>query len=251
LFKLLTIFILALFALGCSDNSKQKTSMDNLKSKWTEEQKRKYFQDSIAFRMYNGRHSGDSLNEFDNFSDRYYSNVKSKNRHDAFLYAFEEPWIDTTNIDSSKSWFRIIVLPCFRKPYCLTIEKKFNKTYLTSKMLNGDGGYYSGLLTFSFTKNFDSTLYNQVSGQLNSLKFWTLGDDTTCIGGFDGEGWTFEAIENGKYNFIRRWVPTSCGNSTTLQLGKLGLMLRDTSKMLNVLKVGLDKPENKFDNNDE
>jgi len=253
LIKIAVIMLLSLLVFGCSSNKKEKSlaAIASSKSEWTEVQKRKYFQDSIANLMYNGRLFGDTINGFEYFIDKHYPNIKSRNKYDAVLYACEEPWIDSTNIDTDKYWFRITVSPCFRKPYCLVIEKKLNKTYLTSKMLSGDGGYYSGLPTFSFTKFFDTTLYNQVSVQLNNLKFWKLDKDSTCMGGTDGEVWTFEAIENGKYNLISRWVPTHCGNETTLQLGRLGLMLEDSSRVFEVLKVAMDKPNNQPDNRAE
>ena len=228
----------SLVFFGCTTKEKPKTIENYSISEWTEESKRCYFQDSIANRMYNGSWgTGDSLNNFDCFIKTLYPEIKSINKTDAFVYAFEEPYIDSVNYDSDKNWFRITVDPCFRIPYCIIIEKKYNKTYLTSKVTNGHGGYFSGELLFSLTEIYTDSLYEEVSERLHEVDFWNLKKDTTCIGGFDGENWTFEAIEDGKYNIIDRWVPLHCGDSTTRKLGNLGTMLIKKSNMVELLEL--------------
>jgi hypothetical protein len=235
-FTLLTIFILTL--VGCINNEKTDNKPQSNNSIWSEEQKWNYFQDSIAHRMYNGRFGkGDSINDFEVFSRIMFKDIKSKNKFDPLIYAFEEPYIDTTKIDSTKFWFRISIAPCFRKPICLVVEKKNNKTNVTAKMTDGDGGYLTGLLDFSITKTFTDSVYNDISKELHQLNFWELKEDTTCISGYDGEFWTFEAIENGKYNIINRWLPLHCGNSKTIQLGKLGVKIRSISKLLDYVAI--------------
>ena len=230
--------ILSLTFASCKDNKTSDDKFQLTKLGWTEEQKWAYFQDSIAHRMYNGRHgAGDSLNDFEVFSRIMFADIKAKNKFDPFIYAFEEPYIDTTKIGANKFWFRITVAPCFRKPYCLIAEKKNNRTYVTAKMTDGDGGYLTGLLDFSTTKTFADTIYNDISKELHELNFWKLDKDTTCSGGFDGESWTFEAIENGRYNIITRWVPLHCGNQVTIQLGKLGVKIRDLSNLLDYAAI--------------
>jgi hypothetical protein len=232
--KSLVIFLITLTVFSCKKN---RTNEIGQKVNWTEQQKRIYFEDSIANRMYNGTYGqGDSLNNFDIFSRIMFAEIKAKNKNDPYIYAFEEPYIDTTQIDSNKFWFRITVDPCFRIPYCLIVEKKIDKTYLTVKMTNGSGGYYSGTLDFSLTKIFSDTVYNNISNELHQLNFWKLGEDNIS-GGSDGETWTFEAIENGKYNLIDRWVPQLYGNRTTKQLGQLGMRIKEMSKLLDILPV--------------
>jgi hypothetical protein len=203
----------------------------------TEEEKRNYFQDSIANRMYNGRlGKGDSLNDFTIFAREMLADRKSKNVINPIIYALEENYIDTTDIKGDKCWFRLTVDPTFRIPYCLVVEKKNRRTYLTAKMTDGRGGYYSGKLDFSVTKVFPDTLYDNLSRQLHDLNFWSLGDDR-IDGGLDGETWIIEAIEDGKYNLIARWVPQHYGDSTTRQLGRLGIKIRETSKLFEVFAV--------------
>lgn len=99
------------------------------------------------------------------------------------------------------------------------------------------GYYYPGVLISTMHFQFGDTLYNKVADALSSLNFWSLGDDTTCTGGFDGETWFLEAIENGKYNIVRRWSPQGCGDDNTAQLAEIGRMLGRLGKLDNVLKA--------------
>lgn len=177
----------------------------------------------------------DSTKTFAYFFKTYYPEIKTKIPFDAFPYAFEEEYIDTTKIDSSRNWFRLIVKPCFRLPYCFVVTKKGDKTFLTTKITNGDGGYHTGTLISTTKFSFSDTLYDNISKQLNSQNFWKLGIDTTCHGGTDGETWMFEAMENGKYNIFARWYPQDCGDSTTQSLSKIGLTLSKLSRLDNIL----------------
>ena len=239
------IVSIALTAPSCKEDSKPDDKSQKQKTTRTEDQKRKYFANTDSLRADDGWRNGrqDSTHTFAYFMRTNYPDIKAKNIADPFIYAFEENYIDTTSIDSTVNWLRISVAPCFRRPYCLVVEKKFDKTYLTAKMTDGDGGYYWGHLDITTTKIFSDTLYNNISKQLHQLNFWTLHEDTVCHGGYDGEHWTIEAIENGQYNIIDRWVPQHCGGETTLQLGQLGLQIRDKSKILEIfaLTYGIDR----------
>lgn len=241
--------IISLTLASCNDYKTSDDILQPTKSAWSEERKWTYFQDSIAYRIYNGRQgAADSLNDFEVFSRIMFADIKAKNKFDPFIYAFEEPYVDTTKIAANKSWFRITVAPCFRKPYCLVAEKINNRTYVTAKMTDGDGGYFTGLLEFSTIKTFTDSIYNDISKELHKLNFWKLGKDTTCSEGFDGEIWTFEAIENGKYNLISRWVPLHCGNQETIQLGKLGVKIRDLSKLLDYVALNYKTKKDELEN---
>ena len=227
------IFIsIIFFLLSCKENDKK---IDTPKA-WTEQQKRNYFADNFAGQYGFGQFSEkDSTKTFLYFFKTQYPDIKAKTPFDAFPYAFEEEYIDTTKIDTARLWFRIIVRPCFRLPYCFVVEKKFGKTYLTTKITTGSGGINTGTLFSTMKFTFGDTLYDDISKKLNSLNFWKLGIDSTCHGGFDGETWMFEAIENGKYNIFARWVPQGCGDSTTIRLSKIGINLAKLSKLDNIL----------------
>ncbi|MEP7256027.1 MAG: hypothetical protein ABI666_09630 [Ferruginibacter sp.] len=224
--------LLILFLFSCKDSVKK---VDKPKG-WTEEQKRNYFADNFAQQYGFGQFNGnDSTKTFSHFFVTQYPDIKTGYSSNAFPYAFEEEYIDTTKIDSSRHWFRLIVKPCFRNPYCFIVEKKNKKVFLTTKITNGNGGTYTGVLIATLKFQFDDTLYDNISRRLSTSNFWKLGIDTTCHGGFDGETWTFEALENGKYNFIWRWVPQDCGDGTTINLSKIGLQLGKLSGLDDIL----------------
>lgn len=186
----------------------------------------------------------DSTKTFNYFFKKHYPDIKTKIPFNAFPYAFEEEYIDTTKIDTSRWWFRIIVDPCFRQPYCFVAEKKGDKTILTTKITNGKGGYHAGVLVSTTKFHFRDTLYENISKQLNSENFWKLGTDTTCFRHLDGETWLFEAIENGKYNVFSRRTPQYCGNSTTKSLSHIGINLAELCKLDNILAgIGAPKSE--------
>ena len=228
--RIFGIFFLGLTIYACHMGSLETTA--DKPDTWNEERKRTYFQDSIAFRMYNGKGGeGDSLNNFNIFSRTMFADIKASNILDPLIYALEEPYIDTTKIPADKRWIRITVSPTFRKPYCIVIEKKMRTTLLTAKMTNGQGGYMTGVMDLTMTKTIDDSIFNSLSNQLVQLNFWELSADTTCSSGFDGEYWTFEAIENGEYNLLYRWSPKFCGNESTKRLSEIGEDLRFLSKI--------------------
>ncbi len=237
------LFFLLLVVSSCkSDNDKTENSS------WTEEQKRIYFQDSIASKEYYGFAEGKRLSNFSVFSARMFSHIKAKNK-DPLIYAFEEPYIDTTKIDNKKSWLRVTVNPAFRVPYCLIVEKINGKTYLTSKMMNGYGDDLENTLAFSLTTIYSDTLYNSVFKELRKLDFWELSNANPNLeSGVDGEGWTIEAIEAGKHNRVYRWVPQHSRDEATRRLGKLGIRLRETSKVLETWAIVKDKNSEQLNN---
>jgi hypothetical protein len=229
--KILSSVIFLVFVVACGDKEQRVKPSTVAKTAWTEEQKRQYFNDSIAvFRI------GliDSSNEFPYFFKKHYPDIQAKYK-DAFLYALEEQIIDTTKIDTAAKWFRLTIEPCFRLPHCLIVEKYKKQTIMTTKATNGDGGYNTGTLALQTKFFVPDTVYDNILNQLRGLNFWSLGDDTTCHGGLDGETWIFESIDKGRYNVVTRWVPQSCGNRTTKQLAQLGIRLREVSRLEKVL----------------
>ncbi len=168
--------------------------------------------------------------------DKQYPDLRAKNKYDQLIYALEERYIDTTQIDTSIHWFRITVNPVFRKPYCLLLIKNNGRSLLTTKVTNGIGGYYTGTLAAQLKSQFKDTLYDNTLRNLQNIGFWKLPiQDTSCVIGHDGEIWKFELIEGGKYQILERWGPENCGDSLTRQLAQIGLRIRELSKLDNIL----------------
>ncbi|MBN8666549.1 MAG: hypothetical protein J0M30_03535 [Chitinophagales bacterium] len=203
----ITIISLVFLAFSC-----RQTGHVDKKYSWTEQEIKQYFIDSIA--MGNGNYDNpDSLNKFQYFIKTIYDNSKSINYWDEFIYALDEPYIDTTKIDIHRHWLRLTVKPTFSNPYCITIEKIKNTTKATFKMTNGKGGYFTGYLILTNFSYFKDTLYNSYITKLDKINFWGIkGRDSTCHSVFDGTSLSFEAIEKGKYNAVYRHSPWNCSS---------------------------------------
>jgi len=228
---------------GCVNKSETR-SKTNISSPWTEVQKQKYFSEKFAFRYGwgDGYFQNDTAETFLHFLKTHYPEVKSYHFHDAFLYALQEPYIDTTHIDSSKEWLRLVVTESFSNPYCFVLEKRNGKAYFTTKVTDGIGGQYTGNLRFSWTWTYEEKTYDSLFAQLQSLKFWHLPIlDTSCHGGTDGSRWTIEAVELGKYQYIQRWSPEHCGDSLTYRLGQFGVQLKKLSRMDAIINAATTK----------
>lgn len=227
-YTLLAIWLMALCSSGCQDAVQQHDITQ--KAEWTEAQKRKYFEDSLSVGPPKVWRFRDSSNDFAHFFKTQYPNIKTPYAN-SFTYAMEEPIIDTSHIDPARKWFRLTVSPCFAFPYCFVLEKKDDKTLLTVKASNGDGGYFPGTLMMTLHLHLEDTLYDTISRQLHSVDFWHLGKDSACGRGTDGQTWIMEVMENGQYHLVSRWCPEDCGNAATRQLGQIGSRLRTLARL--------------------
>jgi hypothetical protein len=222
--------ICAAFACKQSDRGASEPTVEEIR--YTETEARQFFEDSIA-----GPDDKEfTSEEFPRFLKRYYPELQTRTRN-ALIYAMEEPFVDTTKIDTAKQWFRVTVDPCFRKPYSIIVEKNSGKSSLTIKVTNGFGCQYPGVLALTTKFKFVGELYDTVAVKLKSLNFWALGDDTTCHGGLDGEEWLIEALDKGKYNAVYRWVPQHCGDSTTRKLAGIVQHLAAESRLDAILSA--------------
>lgn len=203
------ITIISLLSLAYSCGQPMDTSK---KYNWTEQEIKQYFIDSIA--MGNGNyHHPDSLNKFQYFIKTFYGNTKAINYWDEFIYALDEPYIDTTKVDKSRQWVRLTVRSTFSNPYCITLERIKNTTKATFKMTNGKGGYFTGYLILTNYSYFGDTVYNSCITKLNKINFWQIrGRDSTCQAVLDGTSISFEAMEEGKYNAVYRNSPWVCSS---------------------------------------
>jgi hypothetical protein len=226
--------------IACKNSKQARMSKEH--TAWTEEKKRRFFIDSLAYNDKLFPPDTGNSKIFKAFMDKNYPVLQTPNKYNPFIYALEEPYIDTTKIDAAKHWFRLSVQPSFGSAYCFVIEKQENKTFLITKMTNGNGGYLTGTLALYMKVPFSDTLYNNLLQKLQDLKFYSLPPhDTSCGLGLDGETWTFELLDGGKYRLLGRWSPEHCGNSETKQLGQIGLRIKKLSRLDRVLAAVSDK----------
>lgn len=241
--RILLLFFIILCFPQCSETTKDNSTVTKASS-WTEEQKRKHFAQYFAFRYGwgDGYFQNDTGETFLHFLNTQYPEVKSNRFHDAFLYALEEPYIDTARIDTAKHWLRLVITESFSNPYCLVLEKRNGKTYFTTKVTDGIGGQYTGNLRLAWTQTYPESIYDSVINHLNDYQFWQLpAEDTACHGGTDGSMWTVEGIDNGKYQYLHRWSPERCGDSLSRRLGETGKQLKQLSKLEGMVNASLAK----------
>jgi hypothetical protein len=216
-------------AFLCSCNRTKNKTENN----WTESQKRQYFQDSIAYRYCWGTFiTKHDLNDFNVFMDSLYPEINAENKYNPFVYAFEEAYVDTANIDSLQKWIRIIIAPCWLTPVCILLEKRNGLSYLTTKITNAPmGGYYTGVLLLELTKVFPDTLYDNVLSRLHKLNYFELQDVyPNCS---DGDMWYFEGMENGNYNYSEQYcLYSSETDPTRIKLYAIGCYLLELGTVL-------------------
>jgi hypothetical protein len=226
------IIYTAFFLFACTEAS-ETLRKGAVVPELSEQQKRKYFVDNDL---------GDYENEksFLKFFDDYYPGIKAINKNNPYPYAFEEEYIDTTKIDSSRIWFRVIVEPCFRLPYALIVNRNEGHYNFTVKLTSGNCNYTGSLFLTMKPFLFDS-IGNFLFQKLDSLNYWTVlpekNDSWT-----DGETWTYEAIQNGKYNLVRQRLPQYCKNKNALDLYRTVLYIIKFAKLDAVL-AALGKPK--------
>ncbi len=213
------VFVLLLVVFACDSPSEIKSDVIG---EWSEEQKRQYFKDSIAYRMYNGRHLEQSveLNNVDHFLSQAYGFQNEEFFNASILYALEEPFLDTNEL-IERTFLRITVDPTFLIPYCVILEQTSKGDILKAKMTDGYGGYFSGCLEITVQKNVSDSLVNAIFNDLDSLDFFSLPKEIE-ENGSDGESWTIELVRVGKYHALNRWSPNHVGDTATRQIGKIG-----------------------------
>ncbi len=235
--KLISWVLLAslIGAISCNKPMKEESV------RWTENQKRSYFEDSIAFRycygvtdeFVNGRSilNGSPLNHFSIFMDSLYPDLDAVNKYDPYLYAFEEDYFERENKKKNLDKIRIICDRTFGFVRCVTLYKTGNRTYLTSKITNGQGGYNTGVLVFSLTQTFSDSLFDVYFARIKEAGFWTMEHECWDEIGCDGDTWNFEVIHNGDYKKIVRWHPAGRPNTATGLMYQIGAELMGKGKI--------------------
>lgn len=221
------LLVLLFLSMGC-----RHTEKEGYVRQWAEEEKRTYFEDSIANCLYNGRHQGkDGLENADVFLATLFDTSSIAQHDNILLYAMEEPFIDTNRINNNSNWLRITVDPTFRIPYCLIFQQQGNRYRLNAKMTDGRGGYFTGLLDVETVQYYPKEFGDSIFNKFRVLRFTELPINEKR-NGFDGETWTVEAIIDGRYHGIERWHPQSSKDQPVKEISKIGQRLLQQSGII-------------------
>lgn len=208
---------LLFLSIGCRHTEREADTIQ-----WSEEEKRTFFEDNIAYGLYNGRHQGkEGLENADVFLASMFDTTNMAQHDNILLYAMEEQFIDTSRLEGHRNWLRITVNPAFRIPYCLILEQQGKRSRLNAKMTDGSGGYFSGLLNVETLQHYSEEFGDSIFKEFRALRFSFLPINEKR-NGMDGETWTIEAIIDGKYHGIERWHPQTSKNHAVKEISKIG-----------------------------
>lgn len=225
--------------LACTNTHAPKVSSNQFD--WSADSIKNYYLEHIAnYKRFEHEHP-DSLWNFNTFSKYVLGVQHAKNAGDPLLYALEESYIDATQIPNNKQWLRVTVYPTFNTPYCLILEKNNNKSMLTFKTTNGKGGFYYGYLDFMNTKEFTKDVYDSISNQLKRLNIRSWTENTRCKSCCDGEDWTIEFIENGRYTIHFMDSPFYNKQPKDSVLSVLVKTIRDSAQFKQYMSLKEDK----------
>lgn len=220
-----------IFLILVSCNSKDIDQVDS-PIDWSENKKRQYFKDSIAYRNYNGRYLkvANPLNNADTFFSKSYGLQSDYYLNTCILYALEEDFINPEELDTNVNFLRITIDPTFQIPYGIILKQEKTENTLSAKMTDGHGGYHSGYLDITLIQKVENDYTKQIFEKLEKFDFFNLPSHIKSNGS-DGETWRIELIRKGKYHSITRWTANHTGDSITREIGKLGMELLDKSKL--------------------
>lgn len=156
---------------------------------------------------------------YDNYDYLMYDNtsaadkVKYKNKHAFYanqryseaLFMFEEPVLYSR--PQTNDILRIMVLPSFSQPYCITMNLKNDSVSLTLKTLSGKGGYWYGKPLGEISKKISRNSVDSILNQFTTsqaVKLNTIDDKPSDF--TDGSSYIVEYIPKGKYYLYYRHV---------------------------------------------
>jgi hypothetical protein len=151
------------------------------------------------------------------------------------LTIFREPQIlppSTSRVEV----YRVFIVPIFRHPISLRVEKTKAGYFVSAKRLSGEGGYNWGHLNRQTRRRLNETEWQELLELLSAASFWTLpsqeeepkpnekGELTVCL---DGTSWYLEGVKGGTYQAVYRYCPAAKSFKAVglymLKLSKLGI----------------------------
>jgi hypothetical protein len=118
----------------------------------------------------------------------------------------QEPVLHNAGKDTPDT-FRYLVLPTWGNPIAIRAVKKDNLYTLTSKRLDGAGGYDPGKLAEQTQVNLTKELSQALDALIARLAFDKMPTDTQ-FNGRDGDETILEGVTGGKYHLVVRWTIT-------------------------------------------
>jgi hypothetical protein len=160
--------------------------------------------------------------------------LRAQKRYRNTLTIFKERQIFPA--PSNSEVYRVFIVPTFRHPISIRIEKTRAGYFLFAKGLSGQGGYEWGRLNRRTQRRLNQTEWQGLVDVLDAASFWTLpsndeepkpdekGAVTVCL---DGTSWYLEGAKGRAYQAVDRYCPASKNFKAVglymLKLSRLGI----------------------------
>lgn len=147
------------------------------------------------------------------FPDGVFGSTTSQHRfrtewYSKHLTAMREPSLyQLAQQDASAEAYRFLWLRTFDHPVCVRLTvRKDGTALLTSKEMDGHGGYAPGRLKLNKTTAISRDRTDWFRGQFEKRAIWNLPTRLSADG-LDGAQWIIEGVKSGRYHIVDRWSP--------------------------------------------
>jgi hypothetical protein len=155
------------------------------------------------------------------------------------LERMNEPRLPGFTKDVNADIYRIMILPTWGNPIVVRVQRHGELYSLSSRRLDGQGGYDPGKLAESKDIELSADESKSLAVLIQNLNFFQLPAEDR-VRGFDGDQWIVEGVSQGKYHVAVRW----CANSYDPEKRKLTTFLALCRFLLNKSTLS-ERPTNK------
>lgn len=130
-----------------------------------------------------------------------------------FLESAREPVLSP---HQGKEVFRVLWLPCFHYPVCVSAERSNGAAKLRTVVLDGRGGYGPGRIAIDRTVSISQASWDELARRLDSAGFWRTPRDLDRSPNpdedesfADGDRLVIEGIRNNEHHVTETYAPPS------------------------------------------
>ena len=152
-------------------------------------------------------------------ADKAYFPIRKSNG-DAGLTAFEVQWYSKSLArmkepklpemakDKKVIAYRLTIPPTWGNPIAIRIQREGDVYLISSRRLNGEGGYDPGKLVEQKNAKLANADASALEALLVALRFFEMPTEDGTVG-CDGDEWILEGVSDGKHHVVQRWCPWS------------------------------------------
>jgi hypothetical protein len=123
------------------------------------------------------------------------------------LARMKEPRLPEMAKDKTVIAYRLTILPTWGNPIAIRIQKEGDVYLISSKRLDGDGGYDPGKLVEQKNAKLANADASVLEALVVALRLFEMPtEDRFAMS--DGDEWVLEGVSDGKYHVINRCCPS-------------------------------------------